>query len=122
MRTYLQKDTSRVLYLGLGLFAGQMERKERKRYIAGPLFICAVDLEGEADSNTMTYDIRWNSITLNYDLITMILEQEDRDEEDNGLPFIENQIAPEKLKILSEIEDEIEIEIEEPKYQKHLLK
>lgn len=121
LRAFLQRDSSRGLYLGFGLFVGQVERNQRKRNIAAPLFFCAVDLDSENDLNAITHEIRWNSITLNYDLITMILEQRiDREDEELLLPPTENLIAPEKLKMLSEIEDEFERRIEDVAYQNQL--
>jgi|GEM_PF-3178953 len=122
VRAVLQRDFTRGLYIGFGLFVGRLTRNQRNRSVAAPLFFCSVDLDSDSKPNTVSPEIRWSSITLNYDLITLILEQEiDRQDEELELPPIDNVIAPEKLKLLSEIEDEFERKVETESYQKQLL-
>jgi len=125
LKALLQRDQTRGLYLGLGLFVGQVERNKGNRKIAAPLFVCSVDVFSEEGSPVAMHEIRWESITLNYDLITMVLERRMKLEDEEAslsLPEIDQLISPQKLKILSDVEAEFDRRGEAKDFQRELLK
>ncbi len=117
----------RGLFLGLGLIIGQIRKESgtaaqrgRKRNICAPLFYCAVGLPDPNGSDDTDYEIVWESLTFNYDLLTLILEHESHEEpEDIDFGF-ERRVAPEKLKILADIEKEIDDNIDSRAFQMQL--
>jgi hypothetical protein len=126
--TFLQSEAGKGLFLGMGLITGKLETRTRKRNICAPLLFCAVELvSDEEDPTHVEHAIIWNSITLNYDLITLILEHASHDEpEDVGdlvSTFVGSgeKIDPAKLIILTDIETELDRNLDQEKYQEELL-
>lgn len=124
VHTLLQEQPGRGLFFGMGLVTGQMQKNGKKRNLAAPLFYAMVELDQEEENPTkVSPEVVWDSISLNYDLLTMFLEQKDQEEAENDfhnpLAF-DNRISPEKLKILSDIERELEREAEDVSYQAQL--
>jgi hypothetical protein len=122
--TLLQEQPGRGLYLGLGLIAGQVQKSGKKRSITAPLLYCMVELDqDEENPSKVSFEMIWDSISLNYDLLIMFLEQKDQEEAQddfhNPLAF-DNRISPEKLKVLSDIERELERESDNKLYQTQL--
>ena len=119
----LNEQPGKGLFLGLGLVTGQLAGDVRKRNLAAPLFFCGVQLESDEGNRSRTdYDILWDSITLNYDLMTLFLEQEAHDAEDafqNALT-LDNRISMEKLRVLSDVERELDRNVDRPEYQADL--
>ncbi len=67
----LQELAGKGLFLGFGLLVGQGSKGGKPRNLAAPLMFCPVQLEPEADSpSEMNYEILWEGISLNYDLLT----------------------------------------------------
>jgi hypothetical protein len=120
----LQEQPGRGLFLGLGLIVGQLQKDGRKRSIAAPLLFCMAEIDpDEENQSKVQLEIAWDSIELNYDLLTLFLEQKDQEEAEgsfqNPIAF-DNRISPEKLKVLSDIERELEHGAEDKGYQNQL--
>ncbi len=126
LKQILQSDPNRGLFLGLGLFTGQVERgNKRVRKLAAPLCFCAVELSNDQEATEVTCDIRWESMTLNYDLIALVLGGEVEEETEDlpfNLPQMARQIPPHKLKVFTDIELELDQKIEDAGYQHDFLK
>jgi hypothetical protein len=122
--TLLQEQAGKGLFLGLGLITGQVEKHGRKRNLAAPLLFCPLELVQEEDNpSQVELEVLWDSITLNYDLVTMFLEQKDEEqgEDASQIPLaFEGRISLEKLKIISDIEHELDQHAEEVVYQAQL--
>jgi hypothetical protein len=107
------------------LFIGQVEKGNRVRKLAAPLCFCPVDLLNDDESPTVTHNIRWESVTLNYDLIALVLGDE-ADEEAEDLPFrlpqTSRQIPPPKLRVFTDMESKFDRQIDDAKFQNDLLR
>jgi hypothetical protein len=107
IKGYLEKESDRQLFLGSGLIVGSLEKKTTKKYIAAPLVYFLVKIDLDENGKSLTYNIEWDSVSLNYDLVTLILEQ-DLDEEDDETEFESAGIDNKKLEILEDIENNLE--------------
>lgn len=108
VRNYLEKESERQLFLGNGLIAGSFKKKQVKKYVAAPLIYFLVKTDLDENGRSLTYSIERDSTSLNYDLITLILEQ-DLDEEDNEeMGFQSAGVDANKLEVLEEIENSLE--------------
>lgn len=108
VRNYLEKESNRQLFLGNGLIAGSFKKKQAKKYVTAPLIYFLVKTDLDENSRSLTYSVEWDSVTLNYDLITLILEQ-DLDEEDNeGMGFQSADVNADKLEVMEDIENSLE--------------
>jgi hypothetical protein len=116
----LNEQPGKGLFLGLGLITGQLEGDRRRRNLSAPLFFCGVEVESEeGNPSRADYEVLWDSITLNYDLMTLFLEREAPDAEDafqNAFAF-DNRVSTEKLKVLSDVERELDRNVDSPEYQ-----
>ncbi len=89
---HIQNAESRGLALrplvGLGLVIGQAETIKGIKRLTAPLAFCNVQLiEDDDKPNYVTMETIWDSVTLNYDLLTLLLGQIQEDEgEENGPP------------------------------------
>lgn len=105
VKNYLDTQSERQLFLGNGLLFGLFKKKNTKKYIAAPLIYFLTKVE-EEENQSLTYNIEWDSISLNYDLITLLMEQ-DIDEEEE-LEFQSQGIDVSKLETLEKIENELD--------------
>jgi len=94
--------------VGLGLVVGQAETMKGIKRLAAPLAFCNVQLVEDDDRpNTVTMEVVWDSVTPNYDLLTLFLGQVPEDEGDeNGLP--QGGVGGATLAIFTEVENDLE--------------
>jgi hypothetical protein len=105
---YLAKTNDRQLFLGNGLMVGCLKTKKIVKYIAAPLIYCPIMVE--VDETEKSYD----ATSLNYDLMTLLLDQADLDEEEyNEFSDQSAGIDTNKLGILEEIETKLQILVEQ---------
>lgn len=88
---HIQNAEARGLALrplvGLGLVVGQGETSKGVKRFTAPLAFCNVQLvEDDEKPNFVTMEIVWDSATLNYDLLTLMLGQILDDEGDEAAP------------------------------------
>ncbi|MDP4230416.1 MAG: hypothetical protein Q8916_08455 [Bacteroidota bacterium] len=81
---HLANCDDKRLYWGAGLIIGGVVRNKRVRKIAAPLLTCLVDLEWVSESKSVLHEHNWDSLTLNNDLITLILDKDDVLDEENS--------------------------------------
>jgi hypothetical protein len=98
IKSYLDKESDRQLFLGSGLIVGSLKKKTIKKYIAAPLVYFLVKIDLDENGRSLTHSIEWDSVSLNYDLITLILEQN----------LDGAGIGINKLEILEDIENRLE--------------
>jgi hypothetical protein len=73
--------------IGLGLVVGQGETSKGAKRFSAPLAFCNAELiEDDERPNFITMEIVWDSVTLNYDLLTLMLGQVLDDEGDTPAP------------------------------------
>jgi hypothetical protein len=111
---YLQNSDARGIALrplaGFGLIVGQGDSSCGKKRIAAPLMFGSAQLsEREENPNEILFEVVWDSVALNYDLLTYFLGQTSGDsEDDSDIPKAGAGISGSTLAILAEIEKEIE--------------
>lgn len=105
---YLEKESDRQLFLGNGLIVGSFMRGQTRKYVTAPLIYFLVKTDLDEDGRSSTYSIEWDSVSLNYDLITLILEQDIDEEENEGMGFQSAGVDTNKLEILEDIENNLE--------------
>ncbi|MCS6812342.1 MAG: hypothetical protein NZ772_02020 [Cyanobacteria bacterium] len=106
---YLAKTSDRQLFLGNGLIVGCLQKKQTKKYIAAPLIYCLAKVEPDESGKSYEYIPDLDAASLNYDLITLLFEQDDLDEEDYD-EFLDQSagVDTKKLDILEEIETKLQ--------------
>jgi len=75
--------------VGLGLIVGQVETTRGPKRVAAPLAFCNARLEEDEDrAHVVQMEILWDSVTLNYDFLTLFLDQppEEEPDEDGSHP------------------------------------
>ena len=94
--------------VGFGLVVGQAETAKGIKRLTAPLAFCNAQLvEDDEKPNSVTMEVIWDSVTLNYDLLTLYLGQIPEDEGDeNGLPQV--GVGGETLAIFTEVENDLE--------------
>ncbi len=94
--------------VGIGLVVGQIETDKGKKRLAAPLAFCNVELvEDERRPNSVDMQTLWDSVALNYDLLTLFLGQIQEDEGDES-GFQQTGVHPKTLAILTEVENDLE--------------
>jgi hypothetical protein len=107
VKSYLEKESDHQLFLGNGLITGSLQKKQTKKYITAPLIYFLVKIDLDENGRSLNYRIEWDSVSLNYDLITLILEQ-DLDEDDEEIGLQSAGIDANKLEVLEDIENHLE--------------
>src|SRR5256885_13556685 len=76
--------------VGLGLIVGQAVTSKGIKRLTAPLAFCNVQLvEDDEKPNSVRMETVWDSVTLNYDLLTLFLGQVPEDEGDeNTIPQV----------------------------------
>jgi hypothetical protein len=94
--------------VGLGLVVGQAETIKGARRLAAPLAFCSAELLADDDRpNSVTMEVIWESVTLNYDFLTLFLGQLPDDEgEESGLP--QTGVGGNTLAIFTDVEADFE--------------
>jgi len=111
VKNHLEKESDRQLFLGNGLITGSFKKKQAKKqakkYVAAPLiyFLVKTDID---ENGKPSYSIELDSVSLNYDLITLVLEQDLEEEEDEGMGFQSAGVDTKKLQVLEDIENSLE--------------
>ena len=94
--------------VGLGLVVGQTETAKGIKRLTAPFAFCNVQLvEDDERPNSVMMEPVWDSVTLNYDLLTLFLGQVPEDEGDeNGLPQV--GVGGSTLAVFTEVETDLE--------------
>ncbi|MBI2926460.1 MAG: hypothetical protein HYY24_12265 [Verrucomicrobia bacterium] len=98
--------------LGFGLVLGQVETWKGWKRVAAPFAFCNSRLiEDEDRPNSVQFEPLWDTITLNYDLLTLFLGQEEPDELDDSdstslLP--KQGVGGQVLAVFTQIEQDLE--------------
>lgn len=94
--------------IGLGLIVGQTETLKGTKRLAAPLAFCNVELLADDENpNSVAMEPVWDSVTLNYDFLTLFLGQVQEDEGDEtGPPQV--GVGGATLAIFTEVEDDLE--------------
>lgn len=104
----IKAQDGRSLFIGIGLLVGRLAYDGKVNLIAAPLLLIPVELErGEEVGSNLGYDIQWGAVSLNYDLITAVLERSGVVDPDDfvGQP---NQISPAAGKAVNDLEVELD--------------
>jgi hypothetical protein len=109
---HIQNSEARGLALrpliGLGLVVGQSDTSKGAKRFAAPLAFCNVQLtEDDERPNFVSMEIIWDSATLNYDLLTLMLGQTPEDDGDQTSPP-EAGVGGATLARFTEIENDLE--------------
>jgi len=94
--------------VGLGLVVGQIETSKGVKRLTAPLAFCNVQLVEDDDRpNSVPMEVLWDSVTLNYDLLTLFLGQIQEDENgEDGPPQV--GIGGATLAVFTEVESDLE--------------
>lgn len=96
--------------VGLGLVVGQLDSAKGPKRLTAPLAFCNARLvEDEERPNAVKMEILWESVTLNYDLLTLFLGQtqdDEPDEDGNRLP--QSGVGGSTLSVFTEVENDLE--------------
>jgi hypothetical protein len=107
VKEHLDKEGDRQLFFGNGLVLGTIQKNSTQKPVAAPLLSFLVDLEIDERGRTITWELVWESVSLNYDLMTLILGQ-DNSEDSGLLELTEGGIGVASLEAFEEIEQEFE--------------
>jgi len=96
--------------VGFGLVVGQLNTDKGPKRLAAPLVFCSASLvEDDERPNSVQMDILWESVTLNYDLLTLFLGQTPDDEpDDDGNPSPKSGVDPNTLARFTDVENDLE--------------
>ncbi len=110
VKNHLEGENDRQLFLGNGLIVGSFRRQQTRKYVTAPLIYFLVEIDLDENGRSLTSNIEWNSASLNYDLITPILEQdfEEEDDDDEGIGSQSAGIGANQLEVLEDIENNLE--------------
>jgi len=108
VRSLLEKESDRQLFLGNGLIAGFFKKKQVKKYVAAPLIYFLVKIDLDENGRSLIYHIEKDSVSLNYDLITLVLEQDLDEDDDERTGFQSAGVDTNKLEVLEDIENSLE--------------
>src|SRR6266540_352537 len=111
---HIQKAQARGLSLrplvGLGLVVGLLDSAKGPKRLSAPLAFCNARLvEDDERPNAVEMEILWESVTLNYDLLTLFLGQaqdDEPDEDGNRLP--QSGVGGSTLAVFTEVECDLE--------------
>jgi hypothetical protein len=112
IKEHLDKEGDRQLFFGNGLVIGTIQKNNTQKAIAAPLISLLVDLELDERGRTLTWDVVRESVSLNYDLMTLILAR-DNDEDNEPPGFTEGGIDILSLEAFEEIEQEFEMALKQ---------
>jgi hypothetical protein len=112
VKEHLDKESDRQLFFGNGLILGMIQKNNTQKAIAAPLISLLVDLELDERGRTLTWDVVRESVSLNYDLMTLILAR-DNDEDNDSPEFTEGGIDILSLEGFEEIEQEFEMALKQ---------
>ena len=89
---------------------GQLTTDRGPKRLAAPLVFCSASLvEDDERPNSVQMEILWESVTLNYDLLTLFLGQTpDDDPEDDGNHWPQSGVDPNTLARFTDLENELE--------------
>lgn len=95
-------------FVGLGLVVGQVDTQKGLKRLTAPLAFCNVELiEDEDRPNSVIMETLWDSVTLNYDLLTLFLGQIQEDEGDEAeIPQV--GVGGATLAVFTEVESDFE--------------
>jgi len=72
----IRGQDGRTLFIGLGLLTGKLVSEGRAAVVAAPLYTVPVEIEAlDGPGATLTAEPQWNSTSLNYDLVTAVIER-----------------------------------------------
>jgi hypothetical protein len=119
VKEHIDKETDRKLFLANGLILGTIQKKKIKKYIASPLIYFLVNIDTDESGRQLIHEVEWDSVSLNYDLITLILGKDSIEEEIE----IEDHNCPQQINSLSEAEvfENIEVELEKYVNQENII-
>ncbi|AFY49718.1 hypothetical protein Nos7524_3945 [Nostoc sp. PCC 7524] len=111
VKDHIDKEADRKLFLANGLVVGTVQKRKENKYIASPLIYFLVDIDIDESSRQLRTEIEWDSASLNYDLITLILERDltelEIEIEDNHFMEQRNYFT-DKAEVFEEIELDLE--------------
>jgi hypothetical protein len=114
VKEHLDKEGTRQLFFGNGLVLGTIQKNSARKAVAAPLISLLVDLEIDEYGRTLTWDVVRESVSLNYDLMTLILAQ-DNDEDGDSPEWTEGGIDILSLETFEDIEQEFETALKQPR-------
>lgn len=109
---HIQNAEARGLALrplvGLGLVVGQIATQRGTKRLCAPLAFCNVQLmEDEGAPNVVSMEAMWDSVTLNYDFLTLFIGQV-REEENGEGDIPQVGVGGATLAVFTEVEDDFE--------------
>lgn len=111
----------RTLFLGIGLLAGKLSAKGRATIVAAPLYTVPVELEEVDDTGAqLNAQPQWHATSLNYDLITAVLDRTDGSDTDH-IAGAHDMIDPVVTNAVSKIERVIDEQLRSPGHSQRLL-
>jgi len=96
--------------VGLGLVVGQLDTAKGPKRLSAPLAFCSTLLiEDDERPNAVQMEILWDSVTLNYDFLTLLLGQgQDDEQDDDGTRLPQIGVGGSTLAIFTEVENDLE--------------
>lgn len=93
--------------LGFGLMVGQVQTARGLKKLSAPFAFCNARLiEDEDRPNAVQLEPLWDTITLNYDLLTLFLGQLNEEETDEALPT--QGVGGQALAVFNTVEQDLE--------------
>jgi hypothetical protein len=112
VKDHIDKEPDRKLFLGNGLVVGLITKKKTKKYIASPLLYFLVEIDTDDSGRKFIHEVEWDSVSLNYDLVTLILEKDSEEENqiEDDTSYKKQLINPfnNNAEIFEDIETELE--------------
>jgi len=114
VKEHLDKEGDRQLFFGNGLVLGTIQKNNIQKAVAAPLISLLVDLEFDERGRTLTWDVVRESVSLNYDLMILMLGQ-DNDEDGDSPEWTEGGIDILSLEAFEDIEQDFETVLKQPR-------
>lgn len=117
VKDYTEKETDKQFFLGNGLVVGVLKKKGIRKYIASPLLFLLVNIDTDESGRNFTYEVEWDSVSLNYDLFTLVLEKDSDEENELETNKVFNQLVePFNVEIFEIIEKDLESYLEHEQF------
>jgi hypothetical protein len=125
-RIRLQKDSSKQLFMGFGMIVGSARASggsSGSAKIAAPCFYLPIVLDGDASTNQ--YELDWDSVQLNLELLADFVGKASNEVENDGTPNADSLFADpvgrDVQQLLAEADDALESKCKDVSWRKKLL-
>lgn len=117
----IRGQDGRTLFIGIGLLTGKLISQGRSSIVAAPLYTIPVDLESDDDAGPTLHDrIEWSAASLNYDLITAVIERSSAIDPDDFVGA-HDMMDPATTNAINRLEKGIDHQLTSPGYAQRFM-